>query len=188
MAVGLLNEGINEVIATTHQNAAPMGIIVRNGKLRMVLFHGTHTSRQITSDGWVVANFIFDPVMYVTTAFDDLPAEAFIEEKAGEMTVERLYSCEAWGAYKAKVERNTRQNLLISLEPVREEIGDLVLHPVNRGFNSIIDATVHGTRYKITRDKQLLDLIEYHAGIVKKCGGPRESEALTLLFDYLDYP
>jgi hypothetical protein len=124
----------------------------------------------------------------VTTAFDDLPPEAFIEEKAGEFTVERLCLCEAWGAYRTKVERTTRQNMLISLVPLREEIGKLALHPVNRGFNSLIDATVHGTRYKVTRDKGLLDLIEYHAGIIKKCGGPRESEALILLFDYIDYP
>ena len=186
--MGLLNEGINEVIATTHQNAAPMGIILRNEKLRMVLFHGTHTAERIVTGGWVVANFIFDPVLYVTTAFDDLPPEAFVEENAGEFTVERLCACEAWGAYKTKVERTTRQNLLISLVPLREEVGNLALHPVNRGFNSIIDATVHGTRYKVTRDKGLLDLIEYHAGIIKKCGGHRESEALTLLFDYIDYP
>ena len=186
--MGLLNEGINEVIATTYQNAAPMGIIVRNEKLRMVLFHGSHTAQRIISGGWVVANFIFDPVMYVTTAFDDLPAEAFVEESAGELTVERLCSCEAWGAYKANVERTTMQSLLISLVPLREEVGNLALHPVNRGFNSIIDATVHATRYKLTRDKGLLDLIEYHAGIIKKCGGPRESEALALLFDYIDYP
>ncbi len=185
--MGLLNEGINEVIATTHLNAAPIGIIRRDGKIRMVLYHGSHTAERIVSGGWVVANFIFDPVMYVTTAFDDLPEEAFVEEKVGEFTVERLCSCEAWGAYKAKVERNTRQNLLISLLPLREEIGSLALHPVNRGFNSVIDATVHGTRYKVTRDKGLLDLIDYHAGIIKKCGGPRESEALSLLFDYIDY-
>jgi hypothetical protein len=186
--MGLLKEGINEVIATTKQNAAPIGIIMRNGKLRMMLYHGSHTAERIVSGGWVVANFIFDPVIYVTTAFDDLPPEAFVEEKAGDLIVERLCSCEAWGAYKAKVERNTRQSLLISLEPLRQETGNLVLHPVNRGFNSVIDATVHGTRYKMNRDKKLLDLIEYHADIIKKCGGPRESEALSLLFEYIDYP
>ena len=127
-------------------------------------------------------------MLYVTTAFDDLPPEAFIEENAGEFTVERLCSCEAWGAYKAKVERNDPAEPAHIPRPLREEIGNLALHPVNRGFNSIIDATVHGTRYKVTRDKGLLDLIEYHAGIIKKCGGPRESEALSLLFDYIDYP
>ena len=157
--MGLLKEGINEVIATTRQNAAPIGIIMRNGKLRMMLFHGSHTAERIVSGGWVVANFNFDPVIYVTTAFDDLPAEAFAEENAGGLVVERLRSCEAWGAYRAKVERNTRQSLLISLEPLREEIRDLGLHPVNRGFNSVIDATVHGTRYKMNREKGLLDLI-----------------------------
>ncbi|HNI42158.1 MAG TPA: DUF447 domain-containing protein, partial [Methanoregulaceae archaeon] len=34
--MGLLREGINEVIATTCRNAAPMGIIYRNGVARMV--------------------------------------------------------------------------------------------------------------------------------------------------------
>ncbi len=186
--MGLLNDGINEVIVTTHHNAAPIGIISRNEKLRMVLYHGSHTAEQVISGGWVVANFLFDPVIYVTTAFDDLPAAAFMEETAGNFTVERLCSCEAWGAYQATVERTTRESLLVSLLPLREEKGDLLLHPVNRGFNSIIDATVHGTRYKVTRDPELRDLIGYHAGIVKKCGGPREKEALALLFDYIDYP
>jgi uncharacterized protein len=186
--MGLLIEGINEVIATTHHNAAPMGIIQRNGKIRMVLYHGSHTAERIVTGGWVVANFIFDPVLYVTTAFDDLPKEVFIEEPAGEKTVERLAGCEAWGAYAAKIERTTRQTLLIALSPLREEIGCLELHPVNRGFNSIIEATVHGTRYRRSRDPALLELIEHHGGIIKKCGGPREHEALSLLFEYIDYP
>jgi hypothetical protein len=58
------------------------------------------------------------------------------------------------------------------------------MHPVNRGFNSIIDATVHATRYKINRDPHLKKLIDYHAGIVRKCGGKRELEALELLVQY----
>ena len=186
--MGLLTDGINEVIATTHHNAAPMGFIQRNGKIRMILFHGSHTAEQVVKDGWVVANFIFDPVMYVTTAFDDLPADAFIEENAGHLTVERLSSCEAWAAYAAKVERNSHQHVLVSLSPVREETRGLVLHPVNRGFNSIIEATVHGTRYRVNRDPRLLELIEHHVALVRKCGGPREAEALDLLFEYIDYP
>ena len=61
--MGLLTEGINEVIATTRFNAAPMGIISRGGELRMMLFHGSHTAANIERDGWVVANFVYDPVL-----------------------------------------------------------------------------------------------------------------------------
>lgn len=186
--MGLLREGINEVIATTRGNAAPIGIIVRNGNPGMVLFRGSHTSENVETGGWVVANFIFDPVLYVVTAFDDLPPEAYVEEKAGGCTVERLASCEAWAAFSTTIGKKTRDALVVSLTPIGESSPGVVLHPVNRGFNSIIEATVHGTRYIRSRSPELLSLIEHHAGIVGKCGGPEEKEALNLLFGYIDYP
>jgi uncharacterized protein len=186
--MGFLREGINEVIGTTCHNAAPIGFIFRNGKYRLVLFHGSHTAGHIESDGWIVANIVYDPVLYVVTAFDDLPEESFIEENAGEYTVQRLAACEAWAAFSAHVERKTRESLLVSLTPLREEMRGSPVHPVNRGFNSIIEATVHGTRYVISRDPVLLDLIEHYSSVVKKCGGVKELEALDLLFDYIGYP
>lgn len=186
--MGLLREGINEVIATTRGNAAPIGIVVRNGKPGMVLFRGSHTSENVETGGWVVANFIFDPVLYVVTAFNDLPKESFVEEKAGGYTVERLASCEAWAAFSATVEKKTRDVLVVGLTLLGEASPGVVLHPVNRGFNSIIEATVHGTRYTRSRSPELLSLIEHHAGIVGKCGGPKEKEALELLFEYIGYP
>jgi hypothetical protein len=186
--MGLLKEGINEIIATTKGNAAPIGIIVRNEKPGMVLFGDSHTAENVETGGWVVANFIFDPVLYVVTAFDDLPPGSFIEEKAGGYTVDRLASCEAWAAFSATIEKKTRDVLVVSLTLLREASTGIVLHPVNRGFNSIIEATVHGTRYKRSRSPELLSLIEHHAGIVGKCGGPKEKEALDLLFDYIRYP
>ncbi|MGE5831376.1 MAG: DUF447 domain-containing protein, partial [Methanomicrobiales archaeon] len=63
--MGLLREGINEVIATTWNNAAPMGIIFRDGEYRMVLFRGSHTAMNIERWGWVVANIVHDPVLWV---------------------------------------------------------------------------------------------------------------------------
>jgi uncharacterized protein len=188
MAMGLLREGINEVIATTKGNAAPIGIMVRNGKPGMVLFLGSHTSENIESGGWVVANFIFDPVLYVITAFEDLPPDSFVEEKAGRYTVERLASCEAWAAFSVTIEKRTRDAIVAGLMLIREAETGIVLHPVNRGFNSVIEATVHGTRYRRSRNPELLSLIEHHAGIIAKCGGPDEKEALERLFDYIDYP
>jgi hypothetical protein len=183
--VGLLAEGINEVIATTDCNAAPMGIINRSGSLHMVLFRGSHTARNIARDRWVVANFVFDPVLYVRTAFDDLPREAFVREEVDGLVVSRLRDVEAWTAFAADVERSSDEAIIVRLIPVKEEVLGLRLHPVNRGFYSIVDATVHATRYVRNRDPWLGQLIEHHAGLARKCGGPREWEALELLEQYM---
>ncbi|HPZ38895.1 MAG: DUF447 domain-containing protein [Candidatus Methanoculleus thermohydrogenotrophicum] len=183
--MGLLAEGINEVIATTEGNAAPMGIINRSGSLHMVLFWGSHTSRNIVRDRWVVANFVFDPVLYVRTAFEDLPQEAFVREEIDGLLVSRLRDVEAWAAFAASVERSSDEAIIVRLIPLKEEVLDLQLHPVNRGFYSIVDATVHATRYIRNRDPWLGRLIEHHSRLARKCGGPREWEALELLERYM---
>ncbi|WP_052959048.1 DUF447 domain-containing protein [Methanoculleus sediminis] len=183
--MGLLTEGINEVIATTDHNAAPMGIINRNGSLHMVLFRGSHTAKNIARDHRVVANFVFDPVIYVKTAFDDLPMDAFVSEVIDGTAVFRLRDAEAWAAFAADVERSGDESIVVRLSPLKEEVLDLRLHPVNRGFASIVDATVHATRYVRNRDPWLGRLIEHHTALARKCGGAREWEALELLEGYI---
>ena len=185
MAVGLLKGGINEVIATTMFNAAPMGVHYRQGKASLVLFYKSHTAENIERDRWVVANFINDPVLYVKTAFEDLPHNAFIEEQVAKKTMMRLAGADAWAAFTATIERRTNEAMIVQLTLEKEIIEEVVVHPVNRGFNSIIDATVHATRFLINKDPHLSDLIRYHAGIVRKCGGKRELEALDLLTGYI---
>ena len=183
--MGLLNEGINEVIATTRFNAAPMGVFCREGQFTMVLFPGSHTAHNIESGGWVVANIVHDPVLYVTTAFSDLPQDAFIPVMIKGRQMYRLGLTDAWQAFDAKIEHRGTKSITARLSPLHEEILLSAVLPVNRGFNSIIDATVHATRYAITRDPSLKQLIDYHAGIVRKCGGKRELEALGLLMRYI---
>ena len=97
----------------------------------------------------------------------------------------RLSGADAWAAFTATVVRKTNVSMLVRLSLEKEIIEEVTLHPVNRGFNSIIDATVHATRYRENRDPELKRLIDYHTGIVRKCGGKRESEALALLMKYL---
>ena len=183
--MGLLAEGVDEVIAAADGSGGPMGSINREGGLHMVLFRGSHTARNVVRDRWVVANFTFDPVIYVRTAFDDLPDDAFVREEVDGMTVCRLRDAEAWAAFAADVERSGDEAITVRLTPLREEVLDLQLHPVNRGFASIVDATVHATRYVKNRDPWLGELIEHHAGLARKCGGPREWEALELLKRYI---
>lgn len=184
--MGLLRAGINEVIATTRWNAAPIGVICRGAPPKMVLFYGSHTARNIETEGWVVANFIFDPVVYVESAFSDLPADAFVEMMVNGISMHRLDGAEAWIAFRAEVSRRGRESMIVDLVPLCEEVGEIGLHPVNRGFAGIIEATVHATRYRRDRDPWLRTLIEHHARLVRKCGGPREHAALELLISYID--
>ena len=183
--MGLLRGGINEVIVTTAFNAAPMGIHLREGKATMVLFSGSHTVENIRRDGWLVANFIHDPVVYVKTAFGDLPRDQFVEEPVAGMTMQRLAGADAWAAFTAVTGRTTAEAVMVTLTLRKEIIEEVAIHPVNRGFNSIIDATVHATRYRMNHDPRLKELIDYHAGIVRKCGGKRELAALELLTGYI---
>jgi hypothetical protein len=182
--VGLLRTGINEVIATTAINAAPMGIHYRGGKATMVLFSGSHTAENIERDGWVIANYLHDPILYVTSAFEDLPRDRFVGEQVNGRTMQRLAGADAWTAFSATVGHKTKEAITVTLTPLKEIIEEVTLHPVNRGFGSIIDATVHATRYRINRDPELRNLIDYHASIVRKCGGKQELEALDLLMKY----
>lgn len=183
--MGLLKSGINEVIVTTAFNAAPIGIHVRDGSAGMILFPGTHTAENVLRDGWVVANLIYDPLLYVMTAFEDLPRNAFVEEPVAGKTMYRLADAEAWVAFTAHVEKNASGILNVKLTREKEIIETVAVHAVNRGFSNLIDATVHATRYRVNRDPELKKLIDYHAGIVRKCGGKKELAALDRLLQYI---
>lgn len=183
--MGLLKSGINEVIATTAGNAAPIGIHFREGRARMILFQGSHTCENVQRDGWIVANYIHDPLLYVRTAFEDLPAESFTDETIGDFTMQRLRNADAWTAFTATIEKTSTKSIIIALSIKKEIVEELSFYPVNRGFGNIIDATVHATRYKENRDPALKQLIEYHAGLVRKCGGKQELAALDLLLQHI---
>ena len=183
--MGLLRGGINEIIATTAYNAAPIGIHYRDKKYHAVLFLGSHTEQNVSRDGWLVANLVHDPVLYVKTAFEDLAKDQFIEEPVNGKTMHRLAGADAWAAFTATVGHRTAEAITVSLTLEKELIEDVVVYPVNRGFNSLIDATVHATRYRITRNEELRKHIEYHAGLVRKCGGKRELEALEMVLKYI---
>jgi hypothetical protein len=103
--MGLLRSGINEVIASTSFNAAPMGIHYREGKATMVLFTGSHTAQNIERDGWVVANFIYDPVLYVKTA---LVFPVRLSGRSNQRKEARLAGIDAWAAFTATVEEDRR--------------------------------------------------------------------------------
>jgi hypothetical protein len=59
---------------------------------------------------------------------------------------------------------------------------------VNRGFNAVIEASIHATRYVSLKGKEYLRQIEYCNTIVRKCGGAREKEAMRLLYELIGNP
>jgi hypothetical protein len=91
----------------------------------------------------------------------------------------------SWVVYSARVEQKNEQKTLFSLTPIKTEVQKMPMFPINRGFNSIIEAAVHGTRYIFSHDPELKHLIDHHGDLVKRCGGEREREALNLLLGYI---
>jgi hypothetical protein len=183
MAMGLLGYGISEVIATTRQNAAPIGIHRHGDNLSAVLYRGSHTASNAARDGWLVVNIVHDPVLFVRTAFEDLPASAFTLIPG--LGWDRLSSAEGFGACRVVIVRETAEALMVRLDVVLEEVLEHRLAAFNRGRCAVIEATVHATRFLRNRDPWLGRLIDHHASIVRRCGGPDELEALRLLQGYI---
>ncbi|MCQ1538961.1 DUF447 family protein [Methanocalculus taiwanensis] len=181
MQDSILHEGINEVIGTTRLNAAPMGVILRGGRYTLALFKGSHTAENIVRDGWFIANLIHDPVIYVESAFGDLTDDVFTTEIIDSTEMHRLAAAEAWVAFRAEVIGQSSEAYSILLTPLREEILARSIHPVNRGFNAIIEAAVHATRYIMNHDPELEWLIRHHLALARKCGGEREKQAAGMV-------
>jgi len=185
MVVGCLTDGINEVIATTLNNAAPMGIICKGNRHTMVVFLGSATATNIERDGWIVANIVHDPMLFVMTAFSDIPLSQLHSFDVGGIQMQRLLCADSWIAYTTTIQNKTKDKILVSLTVQEESIRPCVPRAVNRGFNSLVEATVHATRFVITKDPHLAQCIRYHGDMVKKCGSHKEKEAYSLLLEYL---
>ena len=172
-----LRDGINEVIATTRGkkiNSAPVGIRKNREKIWAVLYPGSHTYENVKNTGILVANIVHDPVIFAISSFDDLKEDGYIS-----LDPPVLKSAEAYIVFTAELERN-----IAYLEFQEGKILKKELRAVNRGFNAIIEACVHGTRYLLGRD-ELKDKIIYYLNLAEKCGGNSEKIAVKLIRDYL---
>ncbi len=175
-----LGVGISEVIATTRGlriNAAPMGVVNRDF-LYIRMYRGSHTFLNVQQNGQLVANLVVDPELYVKAAFDDLESSYFYYDDGAPI----LKAAYAWIEFACSIPKEVvRKNTVVRLRPVRSKVIDRPIVPVNRGFNAVLEATIHATRYRALQEPKYLELIDYYGSIVKKCGGPRELEAFKLL-------
>ena len=185
-AFDILREGINEIIATTGENAAPIGVIRHGKSLHMAVYLTTHTAQNLQTCPFAVLHITDDTRWFVRTAFSDPDPEEYILEKCDDFFIPRLREIPSWIVCTCSIQNRTKEKLLVSLMPIHVVQSSHVFHPVNRGYNSVIEATVHATRYVHTKDPMLGDLISFHLGVAQKCGDKTVKEAVDLLLSYLN--
>ncbi len=179
-------EGINEIIAVTFSrdgkiNTAPIGIIVEdaNSEFAKVRLFYSHTRENVVATRKLWANLTYDPIVWVISTFEDLGEEWF-ESLNPPVIMNSL----AWCEFECeKVRDGNPAEFKLTLKD-----GAILrkwLRAVNRGFNALIEALVHATRYRINRNPSLLKKIEECRIIVEKCGSRREKEAFKILLNHI---
>jgi len=176
-----IREGISEVIFTTISlqgipNAAPIGLHMKNGKL-FARIYNSKTLDNILSKPAAAANIVDDPVLFVQSALSDIEREKF--EYAEGFPV--LKDASGWVIFDCICRRGEKISV-VELSPVRSNIIQRKVKPINRGLNAVIEAAVDATRYVILKDQKYLDRIDHYNSIVRKCGGQSEKDAMKLLY------
>lgn len=179
-------EGINEVIVTTKSiddqpNAAPIGLIRRNGRVTVRVYNESHTCTNIKDTGLLAVNIIDDPVVFVQSALEDLDKEKFefIETGTG-INFPVLASSYGWVIFKAEITEGDIATTA-ELEFITGNVKSMGIRPINRGFNAVIEAAIYATRYKVFNDETFLSKIKSYKAIINKCGGHSEKEAYRLI-------
>ena len=182
-------DGISETIVTTMQgwssNAAPIGIIRKGNRVFIRLFKGSITYFNVHSEGVLVANVVNDPVIFVRSTFSNLKESdfSFVSVSGREFPV--LKDALSWVVFECNNMKMSHEALVAELLPIHAHINRSPVQAPNRGFNAVIEAAVHATRYKLTGDEKYLKLIRAYSAIVSKCGGEREKNAINMLNDFL---
>jgi len=158
-------------------NAAPIGLHMKDGKF-FARIYNSKTLDNILGKKTAAANIVDDPFLFVESALSDMHPDNF--DLIGGFPV--LKDAQGWIIFDCKT-RKGKTISVVELSPVEAQIKHRQIQPINRGFNAVIEATIEATRYVVLKDKKYLDRIEYYDTIVQKCGGPREKEAMKLLFD-----
>ena len=186
-----IREGISETIVTTgleHPNAAPIGIIMKGARPFVRLFKGSHTWANVLEEKFLAANIVFDPLLFVRSTFFDLELSEFDYVTALGLNFPILKEAEAWIIFECIDIKNTDQALVADLVPIDagfNEANRKGLPVPNRGFNAVLEATVHATRYQLTGEEKYLKLIRHFETLASKCGGEKEKKAMKLLYEVL---
>lgn len=179
-----IHEGISEVIFTTLSpegvpNAAPIGLH-RKGKKLFARIYSSKTLDNIMGKPELAANIVDEPVLFVQSALSDIADERFELVEGFPVLKDAL----GWILFECRCRKGEKISV-VELSPIKGKIITKKLQPINRGFNAVIEASIHATRYVVLGEQKQLDCIEYYNTIVKKCGGVREDEAMKLLYELI---
>ncbi|MDY6779144.1 MAG: DUF447 family protein [Halobacteria archaeon] len=171
---------ITETVATTRSedgepNAAPMGLVKdeKDETAYARLWQGSQTLENIRSTHEVTVNFVRDPVVYVRGALSEVDEDRITDARLND--ADAYVRCDATHVGEERDGEVERWRL----DAVGGAVENRRITTVNRGFNSVIEATVHATRLEFK--PELRELFEHHVEVAEKCGGKREREAAELL-------
>jgi len=189
-----IHEGISETIVSTglkSPNAAPIGIILKGeGPPFVRLFKGSHTWENVLNEKYLAANIVYDALLFVRSTFFDLDPSEFdyITVTVSGLNFPVLKEATAWVIFECVNLKNTDQALVTELLPVKagfNEINKKNLPVPNRGFNAVLEAAVHATRYQLTGEEKYIELIRQYETLVSRCGGDSEKKAMKLIYEVL---
>jgi hypothetical protein len=185
-----LREGISETIVSTgieSPNAAPIGIIIKGKNPFVRLFKGSHTWENVLKEKFLAANIVYDSLLFVRSTFSDLEPSEFEYVAVQGFNFPVLKAAAAWVVFECINIKNTDQVLIVDLIPIAGAFNEAEksLPVPNRGFNAVLEATVHATRYQLSGDQKYLDLIRHYETLASKCGGEKEKKAMKLLYEIL---
>ncbi|MHB8103879.1 MAG: DUF447 domain-containing protein [Methanosarcina sp.] len=187
-----IRDGISETIVSTgleHPNAAPIGIIIKGGRPFVRLFKGSHTWANVLKEKYLAANIVYNSLLFVRSTFFDLEPSEFDYVPVRGLSFPILKEAAAWVIFECINVKNTDQALVADLVPIEagfNEANRKDLPVPNRGFNAVLEATVHATRYQLSGDEKYLELIRHYETLASKCGGENEKKAMKLLYKVLE--
>ena len=173
------------MIATTQSekgepNAAPIGII-NHERYFVRLYKGSRTLSNVLKTHKIAANVSNDAVLFVISAFKNLSREYFTRFQGFPV----LRDADAWVIFKCEPASSGNDFFEFKLKVQAAKVNKRYVRAINRGLNAIIEATILATRLKLyandSDDAKILEKINYYEGIVEKCGGEREKEAMKIL-------
>ncbi|WP_292486855.1 DUF447 domain-containing protein [Methanohalobium sp.] len=182
-------DGISETIFTTgtdSPNAAPMGLIRKGDRIQIRLFKGSQTYENVVNEKCLVANVIIDPVVFARSTFTNLYDEEFDTVSVNNRKYPFLKKALSYVIFECSDIRYTKNTLVADVLPLYACINRNVIKAPNRGFNAVLDALIHATRYRVFDNEKYLNIVYELSNTVKKCGGSKENRAMEILYDYLN--
>ena len=156
-----------------------MGLHRKDGRIFARIYNST-TLKNILVNPGAAANIVDDPVLFVKSALSDIGVENFESINGFPVLKNNL----GWVIFDCTCKKGENISV-VEMTPIKRKIYRKVIKPVNRGFNAVIEASIHATRYAGKKGQEYLRQIEYCNTIVRKCGGAREKEAMKMLYELI---